>query len=157
MERISELGTTFAVTSNWSTLRWNTNYMERISELGTTLAVTSNWSTVRWNTNYMERISELGTTLAVTSNWSTLRDNISPPLGTLLHWNLESRFIFTSELHQAINNLDVVMKFISDIYKTVKSDAIDWYSIVQYSIYSIVYNSLKQKTPKTKSEKYIAI
>jgi hypothetical protein len=37
--------------------------MERISELGTTLAVTS---TLRRNTNYMERISELGTTLAVT-------------------------------------------------------------------------------------------
>jgi hypothetical protein len=73
--RIGELGTTLAVTSNWSTLRSNTNYMERISELGTTLAVTSNWSTLRSNTNYMERISELGTTLAVTSNWSTLRSN----------------------------------------------------------------------------------
>jgi hypothetical protein len=75
MERISELGTALAVTSNWSTLRRNTNYMERISELGTTLPVTSNWSMLRRNTNYMERISELGTTLAVTSNWSTLRRN----------------------------------------------------------------------------------
>jgi hypothetical protein len=48
----------------------------RISELGTTLAVTVNRSTLRRNTNYMERISELGTTLAVTSNRSTLRRNI---------------------------------------------------------------------------------
>jgi hypothetical protein len=42
--------------------------MERISELGTALAVTSDWSTLRRNTNYMERIGELGTTLAVTAN-----------------------------------------------------------------------------------------
>jgi hypothetical protein len=41
--------------------------MERISELGTALAVTSNRSTLRRNTNYMKRISELGTALAVTS------------------------------------------------------------------------------------------
>jgi hypothetical protein len=50
--RISELGTTLAVTSNRCTLRRNTNYMERISELGTTLAVTSNRSTLRRNTMY---------------------------------------------------------------------------------------------------------
>jgi hypothetical protein len=75
VERISELGTTLAVTSNRSILRRNTNYMERIGELGTTSAVTSNWSTLRRNTNYMESIGELGTTLAVTSNRSTLQRN----------------------------------------------------------------------------------
>jgi hypothetical protein len=49
------------------------NRVTRIGELGTTLAVTSNWSKLRKNTNYMERISEVGTTLAVTGNCSTLR------------------------------------------------------------------------------------
>jgi hypothetical protein len=53
LERISELGTVLAVTSNWSTLRRNTNYTERIRELGKILAVTSNWNTLRRNTNYM--------------------------------------------------------------------------------------------------------
>jgi hypothetical protein len=73
VKRISELGTTLAVTSNWNTLRRDTNYTERISELGTALAVTSNWNTLRRETNYMERISELRTTLAITSNWNKLR------------------------------------------------------------------------------------
>jgi hypothetical protein len=85
MERIGEVGTTLAVTSNWSTLRRNTNYMKKIGEVGTTLAVISNWSTLRRNTNYMKRIGELGTTIAVTSNWSTLRRRRHIPQVGILH------------------------------------------------------------------------
>jgi hypothetical protein len=45
------------VTSNWSMLRRNTNYIEGISELGTTLAVTSNWSTLGRNTNVLQLLA----------------------------------------------------------------------------------------------------
>jgi hypothetical protein len=73
--RLLELGTTLAVTSNWSTLRRTTDYMIKVSS-----GMWQRVALVRTNVSgeriaFIARvkiITELGTTLAVTSNWSTL-------------------------------------------------------------------------------------